>query len=74
MANPPQHSAPTWQWVASFFIGILGAVLLVVAAHLLNEFNAVKDAVHGHDVSIKVIEQDVGFIKTGMEKLLEIAR
>jgi hypothetical protein len=68
MASPIHTPTPTWQWVAGLTIAALGTIMLLVTAHLLDEFNGVKDAVHKLEISHEVMKQDIGFIRSFLEK------
>lgn len=61
---------PTWRWVAVTALGVITAVTMLSIQQWISFSSTLNRQVQEHEKTIAVIQQDVAYIKDGVEQLV----
>lgn len=61
---------PTWRWVAVTALGVMTTLTLLVIQWGISFASTLNQQVQSHEKTIAVIQQDVTYIKDGVDKLV----
>ena len=61
---------PTWRWVAVTALGVMATLAVLTLQIGINFAAQLNEKVQAHDKTIAIIQQDVTYIKDGVEKLV----
>lgn len=62
---------PTWRWVAVTALGIMTTLAILTLQIGISFAAQLNEKVQAHDKTIAIIQQDVTYIKEGVEKLVQ---